>query len=451
MAAEARPDGLGRQHRRQQRRPFAAGDRRAACPRRAQPRQRIGQRLAGLARPQRIGRRAASAAAMRRLEQRVRRAHRRVMAATSSGRSLRQALDQVDDPVPVAFAAELAVGHAEPERPEPGSGLRPRRHLRSSRRAASSRSARDRPSVHSGCLSSASRSTGAKPESTAATSARSKVAGGVSARRLAGGIVDVDLPAPQLGGDATREVAVGRHQRGGARRRLQRLAQGERDHQRLLVRRGAVGAGHVIERGGLGPLPGVGRLGRPHQLGDQLATRRIARRAGPFADLVAVAVEREQQVAQAELRMGRVELRPALLVDLAVEARQHDGALRQSGDRRQQIARRGLRAGRAGGDHRRCRRPLAPARGLGADRSGAPVERVDLAARRPGSSASARRRWRGTSACAASGWRSCRRPALRAGRTARRRSPARRAGSPARARASAPARPTARSAGRRRP
>ena len=40
------------------------------------------------------------------------------MAATSAGGRVVQALDQVDDPAPVAFAAELAVGHAEPQRPD---------------------------------------------------------------------------------------------------------------------------------------------------------------------------------------------------------------------------------------------------------------------------------------------------------------------------------------------
>ena len=56
MAAEARPDGLGRQHRGEQRRPFAAGDRRAGpsrrcagaparrpAPRRPRPPQRVGR------------------------------------------------------------------------------------------------------------------------------------------------------------------------------------------------------------------------------------------------------------------------------------------------------------------------------------------------------------------------------------------------------------------------
>ena len=66
----------------------------------------------------------------------------------------------------------------------PGVGLRPRRHLRSSRRVASRTKARSRPSVHSGCLSRASSSTGAKPESTAAISACRSAADRVSASEV---------------------------------------------------------------------------------------------------------------------------------------------------------------------------------------------------------------------------------------------------------------------------
>ena len=63
----------------------------------------------------------------------------------------------------------------------PGVGFSPRRHLRSSRRVASSSAARSPPRVQSGCFSKASKATGAKPSSTAVTSARSSAAGGVSA------------------------------------------------------------------------------------------------------------------------------------------------------------------------------------------------------------------------------------------------------------------------------
>ena len=43
-----------------------------------------------------------------------------------------------------------------------------------------------------------------------------KGAGAGMGQRPAGGIVDRDVPARQFGGDAARQIAVRRHQRGGA-------------------------------------------------------------------------------------------------------------------------------------------------------------------------------------------------------------------------------------------
>lgn len=64
----------------------------------------------------------------------------------------------------------------------PAAGFRPRRNFRSRRRVASRSTARSRPSLASGCFSSASKSMGANPLSTAARRARSSVAGGESAK-----------------------------------------------------------------------------------------------------------------------------------------------------------------------------------------------------------------------------------------------------------------------------
>ena len=102
--------------------------------------------------------------------------------------------------------------------------------------------------------------------------------------------------------------------------------------------------------------------------------------ARPVGDVAAFAIQRCQKFAQAELRVRLVELFPARLVHVAVEARQDDRALRQLGDGGQQVARGRLRTGRAGGDHRRGGRLFAPARRLGTDCLGAPFDGVDLAA-----------------------------------------------------------------------
>ena len=88
------------------------------------------------------------------------------------------------------------------------------------------------------------------------------------------------------------------------------------------------------------------------------------------------------QFVQAELGMRRIELVPTRRVHLAVEAGQHDGALRQPRDGDQQVARRRLRTGRSGGDHRRRGRGRLPACRLGADRLGAPLDGIDLPALR---------------------------------------------------------------------
>ena len=57
---------------------------------------------------------------------------------------------------------------------------------------------------------------GAKPLVDDADQRLQQAGGRRVAERRAGRIVDVDVPAPELGGDAAREVAVGRHQGGGA-------------------------------------------------------------------------------------------------------------------------------------------------------------------------------------------------------------------------------------------
>ncbi len=102
--------------------------------------------------------------------------------------------------------------------------------------------------------------------------------------------------------------------------------------------------------------------------------------ARPVGDVAAFAIQRREKFAQAELRVRLIELLPARLVHVAVEAGQHDRALRQLGDGGQQVARGGLRARRAGGDHRRGGRLGAPARRLRPDRLGASFDGVDLAA-----------------------------------------------------------------------
>ena len=247
----------GRQHGREQRRPFAAGDR---CAGRSRPRAGGRGRRPALRPPRPTTasrpRRCVSAAAM---------------VASSRACGVAPACHQRRRGRPSRHRAGRSASRRRADRRHRRTwpsrhAARMRRHARvraSGRagtcgRAAAPRRAmpaRSRPSVHSGCFSKASRATGAKPPSTAATSARSRAAGGVSASGCAGRIVDLDVPAPQLGRDAARQIAVGRDQGGGAAVVLQRLAQRQRDDQRLLVRRRAIGARHMLERRRRRPRP----------------------------------------------------------------------------------------------------------------------------------------------------------------------------------------------------
>ena len=106
-------------------------------------------------------------------------------------------------------------------------------------------------------------------------------------------------------------------------------------------------------------------------------TGRAADGTGPFGHVGACPSERAQQLVQAVLRMRRIEHVPARLVHVAVETGQDHGALRQLGDRCEQLARRRLRAGRARRDHRRRGWVCAPACGLVANGQRASLDGVD--------------------------------------------------------------------------
>ena len=277
-----------------------------AGPGRAQARQRVGQRFAGLAGPQRVGRaRIVSAAAMVASSRAsgaapVRHARRERPTSRASSRSIRSidgGADRLD-----RRTGLLDVGA---DRRHAGRGLQPAQALAvEPARGIEQGGAIDRPSVHSGCFSRASRATGAKPASTAATSARSSAAGGVSASGCAGRIVDVDVPAPQLGGDAAREVAVGRDQGGGAACvcPAPRAAPGRSTSaswcgvaQSARVTCSSDGGDRAAARR---------RWSRPAASARRSADARAdRRRARPVGDVAALAAERRQQLAQAELRM----------------------------------------------------------------------------------------------------------------------------------------------------
>ena len=341
-----------------------------------------------------------------------------------------QPLDQVPT-CPCAVLRDFALQHREPR----GSGFRPRRHLRSSRRAASSNSARARPSVHSGCFS---RPAGRPARSRVDRSEQRAQQGGwrCVGEGLAGRIVDVDGPA-------RRSSAVTRRAR--SRSGVTRAA----------VRCGVSSASRSASAMTSASWCGVAQSARvtcSSAAGSGRCQASVVS-AGRISSAINCAARgRRRCPAIRQRRRARSRARASSsrrpncgwvgssLAQLASSiSRSRPGSTTapcgRRGDGRQQLAR---VAGcepvepaaitwLAGG---RSRQRAAWARIARVRRSSASIWPRAARIR-----ASARRRWRGSGGCAASGWRSCRRPALPACRTARRRSRARRAGRPARGRA----------------
>ncbi len=133
--------------------------------------------------------------------------------------------------------------------------------------------------------------------------------------RAAGGIVDADAPGLEPHGDAAREQAVGRDQRGRAPRRLRRLAQDQRHHLGLVLRRRRLDeadAGerraHALAVGRLGVVvPAPRRARRAHRLGDERGAVRLrgrrARCPRARARRSRSSPSRSSSVLQAELRV----------------------------------------------------------------------------------------------------------------------------------------------------
>ena len=285
-----------------------------------------------------------------------------------------------------------------------GVGFRPRRaYLRSSRRAASSRSAgRPSPRVVRADASAAPADRPARKPRVDQPPAGSaaEVAGGVSNERLACGIVDLDVPAPQLCGVTRRARSRSGVTRAAVRlgRRAGLRAAPERSRQGFLVRGGAVGARDVIERGGTraATSPHWSRRGasaRPPACA--APDRRLGCRANPARRRASTAQGRPAA------RAGRTGDATASSLSQLVGSisRSRPGSttapLRQACDGDQQRARRRLRAGRSGGDHRRRGRwPPASAR-PGRGSPGCAVRWRRSGRARPASRATPCRRCRG--------------------------------------------------------
>ena len=218
-----------------------------------------------------------------------------------------------------------------------------------------------------------------------------KYAGRRVGERLAAGIFRHDVPARQRGENTASERAVRRHQR----RRpavMHRLAQRNRDGERFVFGIGGFDHGQRLQRRiGVGremPVSGdlpphVGCRRRAQHFGDQALA---AVRCGQANDVGARDADAGQQRLHGELRMRRRrcdfsllvarDQLPRFVVEIGIEAGQHDGAVRQMRDRRDQFRGCRDRSGRAGGDDQAV--GLArESRGFGLDQPIAPLGGLD--------------------------------------------------------------------------
>ncbi|MNL26944.1 hypothetical protein D3C87_1485080 [compost metagenome] len=197
-------------------------------------------------------------------------------------------------------------------------------------------------------------------------------------KRRAGRIVGKDAEACKLRRHPPAKRTVGRDQR-----RLCRIAiaagflqrqpkrDGNRDCFLPLIGRldqGDIGKGRTkrLDIRIVAPLaPAVGRLGRHQRLRDRSRPKRqIDWYLSDDPDIIPHGTDLLQQLGKPELRMaaaGGVGLaverflfdsRPLVIRHGCVEARKHDRAIRQAGDRRDQLCCRRHRARRSGNDHR---------------------------------------------------------------------------------------------------
>ena len=201
------------------------------------------------------------------------------------------------------------------------------------------------------------------------------------AERLTGQVLHAQSPGREPSGHPARQLAVGRHERRRPAGRLDRLAQDQRDRLGLVLGAGRFQYGDAGQRlrhlpaAGAGPelgpeldhepVPALGRSRRPHRLAHQRRPgllRRVGRGSRQRQHVLAPHAQRIEQLLEAELRMlgmVRPDRIPALLVERLVEARQHQGAVRQPGNHAEQLRHRRRAAHDAGDDHGRARARIA--------------------------------------------------------------------------------------------
>ena len=293
------------------------------------------------------------------------------------------------------FVAQRLQAHAQGRRFPRAAAGRAGSRVRDIR-SLQSAPGRPRPSLHSGCLSNASSGTGSTPPSATCAASRAKIPAGVSAK---------GSPPESSTGTCQRSSAASTR-RASARSGVIKAALRSRlsGVPSSTVSRNAMAMASASSSECAASTTAIVASDFCRCAGKSFSVRRFCQRsveaAGrnasdtnasrPCAAGCASAVTslrampmRLQQRGEAILRMadGFLAARarnhlPRCFVEIGVEARQHDRALRQGRDRLKQHRGRGHRAGRAGGDDRAAAAGFQPF-GLGFDQPVAPFGDLD--------------------------------------------------------------------------
>ncbi|MGZ0244689.1 MAG: hypothetical protein ACKVH1_01655 [Alphaproteobacteria bacterium] len=196
------------------------------------------------------------------------------------------------------------------------------------------------------------------------------------------GIVDIDIPAPQFGGNPPGQTTVGGDQRRGSRLVFQCFAQHQGNGQRLGLRSGTVDPPHAGKRHtDIGrQRNGGGRGGRTqgavHRIDPGIF---ICRCIAPVGDVFNIQTDPPEEARHAVLRMGRDERGQTVCIQRFIQTGQNKQAGIQFGNAGEQVGRRGDAARGPGGDYGSGRRCFLPERDLCLDQPVAPVRGIKAA------------------------------------------------------------------------
>ena len=251
----------------------------------------------------------------------------------------------------------------------PNGGRIIRSTLSSRARASAASTSGARPSRIRGWPSKAASDSGEKSRARGESEAREHSARGI-AERAPGGILDLDAPTREFGGDAPRDGRIGRDQRRRLPGGLQSAPHRDRERERLLVlvvRDDQCDPGEAFAYRGVAEVvalaaPEMRRFGGAKRLAEKSRARpQRGRRRAERLDVLARDADLIEQPPQRGLRMAGARAgalavgadhRPGVVVEVFIEVRQDDGALRGARDGADEARGRAVGAGRARDDRR---------------------------------------------------------------------------------------------------